>query len=217
MYKIDIELDSLAKVMAAEAVGGMQDSDMAVIFDTHCRAVGHVSEEIEGIANCAESLNIAGGRRSFIDGLVAILNMRLTRTSQRLQRLSQHKRTKAAARQQALRESVASHSLAGTAWGEMVPDAMVYAEMPRETMNVRRLENTMNEIVGLSRLFAAKTALQAEQINLIYDSALVTLDNVDRGNRSLWSAKRHLTAGTRLMVVYLLAATTCLWLLHLVD
>ncbi|KAG9394296.1 SNARE protein syntaxin 18/UFE1 [Carpediemonas membranifera] len=116
----------------------------------------------------------------------------------------------------ALRDAALTEPLADV-WADVSPQFMSYEELPQETLGAKRLENAMREISGFSRLFAARVDMQAEQINLLHDDAVMTLDSMQRGNVQLWRAHKHLTRGTKMIVAYLLAATACLWMLHYIN
>ena len=84
--------------------------------------------------------------------------------------------------------------------------AALLAEISSQRADVARAEATARELASLNRAFAGAVASQAEAIELLYESALVSVANVRRGNVQLRKANAAGVGARRWVFVALLVA-----------
>lgn len=72
----------------------------------------------------------------------------------------------------------------------------------------REAEGSMLEISKLSHLFATRVEQQSTEVDLLYEHAEHTSENLVRGNASLDSAAKH-SRDFRLLVLSFLLISTC--------
>ena len=84
--------------------------------------------------------------------------------------------------------------------------AALLAEISSQREDVARAEATARELASLNRAFAGAVATQAEAIEALYESALVSVANVKRGNAQLRKANAAGAGARRWVFVALLVA-----------
>ena len=84
--------------------------------------------------------------------------------------------------------------------------AALLAEISSQQADVSRAEATARELASLNRAFAGAVATQAEAIEALYESALVSVANVKRGNVQLRKANAAGAGARRWVFIALLVA-----------
>lgn len=84
--------------------------------------------------------------------------------------------------------------------------AALLAEISAQQRDVARAEATARELASLNRAFAGAVATQAEAIEALFESALVSVANVERGNVQLRKANAAGAGARRWVFVALLVA-----------
>ena len=84
--------------------------------------------------------------------------------------------------------------------------ALLLAEISAQREDVARAEATARELAALNRAFAGAVATQAEAIEALYESALVSVANVKRGNAQLRKANAAGAGARRWVFISLLVA-----------
>ena len=90
--------------------------------------------------------------------------------------------------------------------------AALLAEISSQAADVARAEATARELASLNRAFAGAVATQAEAIEALYESALVSVANVKRGNVQLRKANAAGAGARRWVFVALLVAALAILL-----
>ena len=84
--------------------------------------------------------------------------------------------------------------------------AALLAEISSQQRDVARAEATARELASLNRAFAGAVATQAEAIEALFESALVSVANVERGNVQLRKANAAGAGARRWVFIALLVA-----------